>query len=487
MVQLSYSFCIAMLHSFWQAALLVLLYLLVDKLIHKNNAPLAKRNILYAAVIIQLTLFFFSFFLYFFDVRAIGEIAGLIQSMNSFTGETDFQTVTPWIFSIYIFVITFKILAATYSWFTFQKQYKNGIQKPAVDLKLFTNIKAHQFGIKRKVILWLSNSIQTPVTFGFLKPVILLPVALVNNISTLQAETLILHELTHIRTNDYLLNWVLMAAETIFFFNPIIISLCKKIRLEREKNCDINVVAFEYSPVLYAETLLQVERMKKMIPDFQLAAVNKKRQLLQRIEFFTNDKVNQQRFRFNIVAPLIGFLLLGMLSIALIFQSGKNGFATPSSAEIHALPLPFNNYVISATENESGFNAEINKPLTVAKLPALQTEPVADKQQQPETVKQVNTVSSTNPRMTENVIAPVAVDYALPVATKENDATRQILIKEEGSESATVKVYYLRFENGTWILEPEWIITAKEINTDTLVKKTDSLRKVYRKTYPAQQ
>ncbi|MBK6635063.1 MAG: M48 family metalloprotease [Chitinophagaceae bacterium] len=53
--------------------------------------------------------------------------------------------------------------------------------------------------------------------FWFFKPVILLPVALVNNISTQQAETLILHELAHIRTNDYLLNWFLLTAETLFF------------------------------------------------------------------------------------------------------------------------------------------------------------------------------------------------------------------------------------------------------------------------------
>ncbi|MBK7558684.1 MAG: M56 family metallopeptidase [Chitinophagaceae bacterium] len=179
----------------------------------------------------------------------------MVQQFSDLVGESSFQQVTPWLFSAYICIIAFKMIKAMYTWYHFKQLYRSGLQKPSVEFKLFTTLKAHQFGIKRKVTIWLSQSINTPVTFGFFKPVILLPVALVNNISTQQAETLILHELAHIRTNDYLLNWFLLTAETIFFFNPFVLSLCKHIRLEREKNCDLQVISFEYSlhcmPKLY--------------------------------------------------------------------------------------------------------------------------------------------------------------------------------------------------------------------------------------------
>jgi len=56
-------------------------------------------------------------------------------------------------------------------------------------------------------------------------------------------------------------------------------------------HCDMNVISFEYSPALYAETLLLAERMKRLTPVFQLAAVNRKKHLLQRIRFFTSDKL----------------------------------------------------------------------------------------------------------------------------------------------------------------------------------------------------
>ena len=225
MTQFAYSFCMAMLHSLWQAALLCLLYVTADSLIHRNNAPLAKRNFLYIAISAQLLLFVCTFLIYFSGTAGFGALAGTIQNLTGSFNDSNLKIITPWIFSIYLFIITGKLLKAVYGWYQFKQQFKAGLQKPAVDLKLFTELKAYQFGIKRKVKLWLSTSVQTPVTFGYFKPIILLPVALVNNISTSQAETLILHELTHIRTNDYLLNWFLISAETIFFFNPFVTSL----------------------------------------------------------------------------------------------------------------------------------------------------------------------------------------------------------------------------------------------------------------------
>jgi hypothetical protein len=82
---------------------------------------------------------------------------------------------------------------------------------------------------------------------------------------------------------------------------------------------------------------------------------------------------------------------------------------------------------------------------------------------------------------------PAQTDFAMPVAIQENDAARQIIITEQGSGSASVKTYYLVFENGKWILQPEWVITAKEIILDSISTKIDSSIKRARKNYPAQQ
>lgn len=484
MTQFSYSFCMAMLHSFWQAALLLLLYISIDKFILKNNSPLAKRNFLYASLAAQLILFTLSFFVYFSNARSNINFTNIAQNLTGFVGSENIRLITPWIFSLYIFIIAYKLIKAIYNWHNFTNQYKAGLQKPTVDLKLFTELKACQFGIKRKVKLWLSNSVNTPVTFGFFKPVILLPVALLNNISVQQAETLILHELTHIRTNDYLLNWFLLLTETIFFFNPFVKNICKKIRMEREKNCDMGVMAFEYAPALYAETLLQAERIKQLVPNFQLAAVNRKKQLLHRIQFFTNDRILNQPMQFNIVAPLVGLILLLLLSTTVLLQSGNSQSAINSSAVIPY--LPFNNYIVSdadigknilsgkTDENIIVEKTEIHQPVITTEIQKKETIKNAQQLIEKEIAKQIEE-------------SPVTNSTAVPVAIKENDAARQIIIKEESSGSSSVKVYYLSFENGHWVLQPEWILTAKKIILDSLSGKIDTLNKSLKKIFPAQQ
>lgn len=482
MTQFAYSFCMAMLHSLWQAALLYLLYVVANNWVHKNNAPLAKRNFLYMALAAQLLLFVCTFLVCFYGPAGFGSFENVIEAAGASWTGSSLRMLTPWLFSIYLFIITGKLLKAVYDWYSFKQQFKAGLQKPAVELKLFTELKAHQFGIKRKVKLWLSNSVQTPVTFGYFKPVILLPVALVNHISTSQAETLILHELTHIRTNDYLLNWFLISAETIFFFNPFVTSLCRQIKLEREKNCDVHVLSFQYSPALYAETLLQAEKMKQLAPAFQLAAVSRKKHLLQRIQFFSSEKVLAQTLRFNIVAPLIGLILLFLLSAAVLFQSPTSAATLQTAAGLHYIPS--GNYMLPNTEFSSPIPVSgiMTTPLAETKGPG--AESVTEKKKQ---ITTAPLVCKPAPETEEEQIAEPEINYAKPITTLENDAAKQIIITEEGSGNASVKSYYLAFVDGKWILQPEWIITAKEIRTDSLPGKMDSLQRKLRKQYPAQQ
>ena len=485
MIQFAYSFCMAMLHSLWQAALLLLLYVIVDRLTHKNNAPIAKRNFLYIAIVAQLVLFTGTFFIYFSGAAGFAILYGAIDAINASLGGSSIKLITPWIFGIYLFIIAGKLLKAVYNWYQFKVQFKSGLQKPAVELKLFTELKAYQFGIKRKVKLWLSTSVQTPVTFGYFKPVILLPVALLNNISTSQAETLILHELTHIRTNDYLLNWFLISAETIFFFNPFVTSLCKKIKLEREKNCDVNVLSFQYSPAMYAETLLLAEKMKQLTPVFQLAAVNRKKYLLQRIQFFSNEKVLNKTLRFNIVAPVVGLVLLCMLCLGVLFQSQNGSGQLQSETGIHFLPA--DNYIVPNTEFSSPvFSRNIaTEPVVAVPEKSIQV-PVPPASEQRKIITPAR-VCKPESQTNEETSAPFELNYARPATANENDAARQIIIKEEGSGTSTIKVYYLTFENGKWVLQPEWALTAKEMMIDSLSRKVDSLQRRFKKIYPDQQ
>jgi hypothetical protein len=48
-------------------------------------------------------------------------------------------------------------------------------------------------------------------------------------------------------------------------------------------------------------------------------------------------------------------------------------------------------------------------------------------------------------------------------------------------------VYNLIYEDGKWILQPEWVMSAKEMMIDSLKSKVDSLQRKLNKIYPDQQ
>lgn len=484
MAQFAYSFCLAMLHSLWQSALLMLLYLAANHIFLQKSSPLAKRNFLFVLLLSQALLFTLSFFIFYSGQQVVYTEDGIGKTISGFIYNQGIEKAAPWVFLGYTLVIIFRLANSVFSWISFKKKYKLGLQRPVVDLKLFTEMKAHQFGITRKVKLWFSNTIHTPVTFGFFKPVILLPVALMNNISTRQAETLIIHELTHIRTNDYLLNWFLLFIETVFFFNPFIRSFCNRVRMEREKNCDMGVMAFEYSPVLYAETLLQAEQMKQLVPGFQLAAVNRKKQLLNRIRFFSGEINFARPARFNMIVPLAGLMIMLLLSSALLFKPGGLQNIAASATTLPYLPFGSietpESRTYTAEPIANAVNPTINKPAEVDKQIS-----VAEKKSE-----ELQSVIDELGKEAEALAAKQAeLTYVMPITSTETDGDKQIIIQEEssGSRSATVKTYTLRYENGQWILEPVWSLSAKDIPEDSLLKKMDSSNGKLKRVVPRQQ
>ncbi len=135
-------------------------------------------------------------------------------------------------------------------------------------LQIFASKVAMQMKIVRKVTVWISQHIDVPATIGFIKPVILIPFASLNNLSRDQLEAIILHELSHIRRNDYIINIIVSLIETILFFNPFVTLLSAVIKRERENCCDDFVLQYRYDPHSYASALLRLEESRIGQPEF---------------------------------------------------------------------------------------------------------------------------------------------------------------------------------------------------------------------------
>lgn len=87
-----------------------------------------------------------------------------------------------------------------------------------------------------------SGIITVPALVGYIKPVILVPAGMLSNLSVSQVETILMHELYHLRRFDAIANMIQLLIENIFFYNPAVWAISNIIRTEREKCCDDRVL-----------------------------------------------------------------------------------------------------------------------------------------------------------------------------------------------------------------------------------------------------
>ncbi len=121
---------------------------------------------------------------------------------------------------------------------------------------------AARLDLTRTVRLLESTRLQVPVVVGWLRPVLLVPTAVLGGLSPQQLEAVIAHELAHIRRHDYLVNLLQSAVETLLFYHPAVWWVSSAVRTEREHCCDDLAVVACGDAVLYARALTAIETLR---------------------------------------------------------------------------------------------------------------------------------------------------------------------------------------------------------------------------------
>jgi len=184
----------------------------------------------------------------------------------------------------------------------------------AVDPKWVEFIKLQQEKIKisRPVQLLSSIHIDMPMTYGILKPVILVPSALLLHLNPAQLEAIITHELAHIKRHDYLINILQSVLEVIFFFHPVFWWINKEIKEQRENACDEMAVQMDISPKDLAHGLANVlNQAQQHVPDMAMAAAKRNTPTLDRIKRIMGVKTSPSQPTTLTTLTMIITLLLG--------------------------------------------------------------------------------------------------------------------------------------------------------------------------------
>lgn len=172
-------------------------------------------------------------------------------------------------------------------------------EKIPVGWKLFTEEHQALIGINKSVKIFLTKATGTPLTMGWLKPVILIPVSAFAQLSATQLEAVIIHELAHIKRRDYLLHLIAGASDILLCFNPFSRLLMQVMDTEREKACDDYVLQFKYAPVVYAEALLSFALQNNKSAFAAAAKGNTSQQLLLRIQRILRPEIRQSNYTFT--------------------------------------------------------------------------------------------------------------------------------------------------------------------------------------------
>ena len=112
---------------------------------------------------------------------------------------------------------------------------------------------ARDLHIFKDIRVAVSAHTGTPMTFGRIRPVIVLPAGLTEDPDDLHLA--LLHELIHIRRHDYVMQWIEQIVGAVFVIHPLVAIIRREASLLRETSCDADVVSITGSKGRYARLL----------------------------------------------------------------------------------------------------------------------------------------------------------------------------------------------------------------------------------------
>ncbi|MBC7949462.1 MAG: M56 family metallopeptidase [Chitinophagaceae bacterium] len=330
----------AVLNSLWQMAFLWVLFQIITGIFRKVSSSQK------SAMASSLVIVGFSWFVYtLFSLMTAGSADnGAISGVVIGAGSNDqlnnwLNTMLPIASLVYLILLVLPVFYFTRNYRYVQAIRKYELSKVDVEWRIFVKNMAARMGIKKPVHVWLSGIVTSPVTIGYIKPVILLPLAAINHLTTQQMEAILLHELSHIRRFDYLMNLIIRFIQAVLYFNPFVKALVKIVEREREKSCDEMVIQFQYDPYGYASALLTLEKANHLPKPLAVAASGRKHDLLHRIECVLGVQ-KKQVITFNKLAGLFAGLLCFIAFNALLILS-KPSKTEESIASLTHLSSPF--------------------------------------------------------------------------------------------------------------------------------------------------
>ncbi len=377
----------AVLNSLWQLAFLWVGHQAIVFIL-RISKPSVKSTMATVLLFAGFGWFLFTFISLLVSNGHPGAAAGLIDVETNADLRNWLQATLPIASTVYLVLLIVPILQLFRNYRYVQVIRTTGLTRSSLEWRLFVRNVAERMGINKPVKVWVSELVNSPVTVGYLKPVILLPLAAINQLTPVQMEAILLHELSHIRRYDYLINLITRVIQSVLYFNPFVKAFSTIIERERERSCDDLVLQFQYEPGGYAAALLTLEKAACRKRSLAVAASgSRSSELLQRIESILGIS-KQPAISYHRIGAVLAGLLCVITMNAVIILSKPGAVASvarklrtePSSlffTDVEHIKEPTNFSPAEQPETIINTAHASSKPQTEQASPVAEVDPVA--------------------------------------------------------------------------------------------------------------
>jgi len=247
-----------------------------------------------------------------YAVSGRGWLGRWIEALGGYCSAHAVPIVWGW-----LFIFMFKTLRMMGSLLYTQRIRNYGVSTPPGDWQQRLDILAGQLGIGRAVRLVESRIVKVPLVTGVFRPMIFMPMGLLTGLPAGEIEAVLLHELAHIKRNDYLVNFLQHLGENILFFNPGALWMSALLRDERENCCDDVAIGSTRDRVQFVRALISFKEYDLRRTRLANTFPSRKQQLLKRVSRIahnTNKTLDPAEKVFLGVSGLLVLLLVAATS-----------------------------------------------------------------------------------------------------------------------------------------------------------------------------
>jgi len=120
-----------------------------------------------------------------------------------------------------------------------------------------------EMGIRAYLAVVESRHVESPALFGFIRPRLLLPAGMIDELDTEELRHVFLHELSHLHRQDIAVGWLMAVVQIVHWFNPLVWYAMYRMRSDREMACDALALSCRrpVEPAAYGRTMVRLAEL----------------------------------------------------------------------------------------------------------------------------------------------------------------------------------------------------------------------------------